>query len=288
MSRFDPGWLEVQYNNRARVPEHPAIFERWARASTLAREASPCHLDLAYGDGPNETLDVFPPPRQSAPVLVFIHGGWWRSLDKRDHSFVAPAFARAGALVLLPNCALCPAVTIQTIALQMVRALDWVHRHAGRYGGDPQRIVVAGHLAGGHLAAMLLGGRWSEVARDLPPRLVRAALAVSGLFELEPLRHTPFLQADLRLTRTSARRLSPALFAPPEGTLLATVGALESEEFLRQSRSIRDAWGARRVPVCETIPGTHHFDVPDALVDPRARLHRLALHLLGLLPVPLA
>lgn len=111
---------------------------------------------------------------------------------------------------------------------------------------------------------MLLGCRWSEVARDLPPRLVRAALAVSGLFELEPLRHTPFLQADLRLTRASARRLSPALFAPPEGTLLATVGALESEEFLHQSRSIRDAWGARRVPVCETIPGTHHFDVPDA------------------------
>jgi arylformamidase len=121
-------WLDAQYNNRARIPEHAQIFERWAAASALAREKSLCHIDVGYGPEPSETLDVFTSPRANAPVLVFIHGGWWRSLDKRDHSFIAPAFAQAGAMVVVPNYALCPAVTIETITLQLVRVLVWVHR----------------------------------------------------------------------------------------------------------------------------------------------------------------
>ncbi len=282
MSRPDPAWLEVQYNNRARIPEHPQIFERWARASAQARANAACRIDVPYGEGPNETLDVFPAAQPDAPVLVFIHGGWWRSLDKRDHSFVAPGFTQAGAMVVLPNYALCPSVTIEAIALQMTRALAWTFRHAAQYGGDPQRIVVAGHSAGGHLAAMLLCCRWLQVGLDLPEQLVTSALAISGLFDLEPVCETPFLQADLRLTPASARRLSPAYFAPPAGTLYAAVGANESEEFLRQNRLIRSAWGERTVPVCETVPGTNHLDVLHQLADPQARLHGLALQSLGL------
>ena len=287
MSHPTPAWLDVQYNNRARVPQAARILERWALASALARERSTCHLDMPYGRGIGETLDVFPSLAANgtaggAPVLVFIHGGWWRSLDKRDHSFVAPAFTQSGAMVVVPNYALCPGVTIEAIALQMVRALVWVHAHAAAYGGDPKRVVVAGHSAGGHLAAMLLCCRWDSVAPGLPRHLVDRALAISGLFDLEPLRRTPYLQRDLQLTRRAVRRLSPVGFAPPQGRLYAAVGADESEEFLRQSRAIRNAWGERAVPVCETIAGAHHFDVLHALVDPEARLHRLALELLGL------
>ena len=249
---ISPGWTVSR--TTARVPDHAAIFEHWARASVLAREGSPCHLDLPYGSGPNETLDVFRTADANAPVLVFVHGGRWRSLGKRDHAFVAPAFTQAGALVVVPNYALCPAVTIEAITLQMIRALAWVHRHAARYGGDSRRIVVAGHSAGGHLAAILLCCRWGEVEPDLPPQLVRSALSASGLLELEPRRHTPFLQPDLRLTPDSARRLSPALFPPLDATLFAAVGAQESGEFLRQNRVIRNAWGAAVVPVCEAIP----------------------------------
>jgi arylformamidase len=285
MNRPEPAWLDVQYNNRARIPEHAQIFERWAAASVLAREKSLCHTDIAYGAGPNETLDVFTASGSDAPVLVFIHGGWWRSLDKRDHSFIAPGFTQAGAMVVVPNYALCPAVTIETIVLQMVRALGWVHRNASRYGADPKRIVVAGHSAGGHLAAMLLSCRWQDSARDLPAHLVSAALSISGVFDLEPIRQTPFLQSDLRLTPASAERLSPVRFPAPAGVLYATVGANESEEFLRQNRSIREAWGAGVVPVCETVAGTHHLDVLHALADPQARLHALALGLLGLAQV---
>jgi arylformamidase len=286
MTRFDPAWLDVQYNNRARIPEHPRIFERWSEASALVRERSAARLDLAYGPGLNETLDLFPAnlaaTASGAPVLVFIHGGWWRSLDKFDHSFLAPAFTEAGAMVVVPNYALCPAVSIETISLQMVHALAWTYRNAALHGGDPRRIVVAGHSAGGHLAAMLLCCDWPAVGADLPPNLVNAALSVSGLFDLEPVRQTPFLQADLRLSAGSAARLSPARFPRPRGRLFAAVGADESEEFLRQNRLIRDAWGERCVPVCETITGTNHLTVLHDLADPQGRLHHHALQLLGL------
>ena len=278
----DPAWLDAQYNNRQRVPEHAQIIERWQKASAWAREQSSCRIDVAYGESTAERLDVFPSPNSNAPVLVFIHGGWWRSLDKRDHSFVAPAFNQAGAMVVLPNYALWPAVSIDEIALQMVRALAWTFRHAAIYGGDPKRIVVAGHSAGGHLAAMLLNCDWPSVGRDLPASLVSAALSVSGLFDLEPLRHTPHLQADLRLTPDAVERLSPARFKRPNGVLNAVVGGLESEEFLRQTQLIQSAWGRGVVPVCEAIEGCNHFDILQDLADPNTHLHRLARDLLHL------
>jgi arylformamidase len=282
MDRLDPAWLDRQYNNRARIPEHPAIFDRWEKASDLAREGASRRLDIRYGDGLNETLDVYPAPAADAPVLVFIHGGYWRALDKRSFAFIAPSFVQAGAMVVVPNYALCPAVTIEDITLQMVRAVAWTWRHAPLYGGDPGRIVVAGHSAGGHLAAMLLSCDWTAVAPDLPAHVVRRALSISGLHDLEPLRHTPFLQVDLRLTPQTVRRASPAFFPRPAGTLYAAVGALESEEFLRQNTLIRERWGAEAVPVCESIPGTNHLDVVHELVDADARLHALALELLEL------
>ncbi len=282
MSRSDPQWLNQQYNNRARIPEHPQIFDQWRRASELAREGLACELDLAYEDGPGGTLDVFPPERGGAPVLVFLHGGWWSSLDKSDHSFIAPAFVQAGAMVVVPNYALCPQVGIDHIVLQMVRALAWTRRHASRYGGDTSRIVVAGHSAGAHLAAMLMCCDWQRVAADLAPELTSRILAISGLFDLDPIRRTPFLQADLRLTPRSVRRLSPARFPAPSGTLYAVVGGAESEEFLRQNALIRERWGETVVPVCEALPGVHHLHVLRELVDPASRVHGLARELLGL------
>ena len=278
----DPAWLDAQYNNRLRVPEHGQVIERWQKASAWARERSSCRLDVAYGNSPAERLDVFPAPHANAPVLVFIHGGWWRSLDKRDHSFIAPAFNQAGAMVVLPNHAMCPAVSIDDIVLQMVRAVAWTFRHAALYGGDPKRIVVAGHSAGGHLATMLLSCQWPEVARDLPASLVSSALAISGIFDLEPIARTPFLQADLHLSPAAVARLSPARFERPRGVITAVVGALESEEFLRQTQLIQAAWGAGTVPVCEAIEGLNHFDILQDLADPDTRLHRLARDLLKL------
>ena len=281
MPRLDPAWLDVQYNNRARIPDHQQLFDRWSRDSAIARDRSSRRLDVAYGPGP-ATLDVFPSTRADAPVLFFIHGGYWRALDKRDVSFIGPSFTREGAMVVVPNYALAPAVTIETIALQMAQALAWTWRHAALYGGNRKRIIVAGHSAGGHLAALLLTCRWTSVGGDLPADLLAGGLAISGLFDLEPIRQTPFLQPDLRLTPASVRRLSPARLPAPSAPLYATVGGDESEEFLRQNDLIREAWGESNVPVCEAIPGVHHLTVLDDLVDPHGRLHGLALRLLGL------
>lgn len=281
MESRDGAWHDSMYNNRELVPDHPAYLERWARQSQRARADGPCELDLRYGDGPGETLDIFPALHAGAPVLVFIHGGYWRALDKSDHSFVAPAFTRHGACVVVPNYALCPAVTVPQITLQMARALAWAWRNVARFGGDPGRIIVAGHSAGGQLAAMMLTCLWPQLDAALPRDLVRSALAISALHDLDPIMRTPFLQQVLRLTPQQVAQASPArLPAPKGGTLYSVAGGAESAEYLRQNHLIQDAWGTRRVPVCEALPGLHHFSVLDALVEPSHRLHQLALDLL--------
>jgi arylformamidase len=293
MTSPDPAWLDRMYNNRALVPDHAAYFARWEESSQAARKRQPCQIDIPYGNGAGEMLDVFPAGgfngssgktgQPGAPVLVFIHGGYWRSLDKADHSFVAPEFTEAGACVVMPNYALCPAVTIPDITVQMVKALAWTWRHIARYGGDPNRITVIGHSAGGHLAAMLLVCQWQAYAQDLPVGLVKNALSISGLYELEPLRHTPFLKDSLKLTPEHAAKASPALLpAPSRGTLYSVAGADESAEFLRQNLLIQQAWGSRIVPVCESHLRRNHFSVLEALTEPTHRLHQLALGLLGL------
>ena len=286
--RKPPDWFDAQYNNRARVAESADILERWAQASALVRERASSRLDLRYGPDAKQTLDVFAPDPAFAggfaPVLIVIHGGYWRALDKSDYSFLAASFADEGALVVVPNYDLCPGVSIERIAMQLTSAVAWAWRHAAEHGGDPSRIVLVGHSAGGHLATMLSCCDWKRVGNDLPRRLVQGVMSVSGLHDLAPLSRTPFLQEDLRLDAASVRRLSPIHFPPPVApqTLFAVVGEQESEEFRRQNRLIRAAWGVRAVPVCEELPGCNHFTVLHDLADPQGRAHQLARQLLGL------
>lgn len=218
-----------------------------------------------------------------APVLVFIHGGYWRSLDKADHGFVAPLYTQRGACVVVPNYPLCPQATVAGITLAMVEALVWVYRHIARFGGDHRRITVVGHSAGGQLAAQLMTCRWPQVGADLPAHLVRNALSLSGLHDLRPLRAVRFLQTDLKLDAATARRCSPArLPAPTHGPTYAVVGGAESGAFLWQNQLLQRAWGRRAVPVCEAMPGLNHFTVASALAEPG---HRLSQHVLDLLGV---
>ena len=173
MPQKDAAWHDRMYNNRALVPDFADHFAHWQNASAQARERLKGQLDLPYGDGPGETLDIFPAAQPNAPVVIFIHGGYWRSLDKSDHSFVAPALHDMGACVVVVNYALCPGtpeqpITIPDIALQMAKATAWLGRHIAEYGGDRSNITVIGHSAGGHLAAMLLGCDWKNGAAICP------------------------------------------------------------------------------------------------------------------------
>jgi arylformamidase len=184
--------------------------------------------------------------------------------------------------VLVPNYALCPAVTIPDIVLQMVKATAWAYRNVHRFGGDPSRISVIGHSAGGHLAAMMLACDWQAYDKTLPKHLVRKAMSMSGLFELESVRATPFLSDSLRLSEADAVKASPAFMpAPKQGSLITLVGAQESEEFLRHNRLIQKAWGDKVVPVCEDIPNTNHFSILEELSFPGSRVQTLASQLLA-------
>jgi arylformamidase len=281
MTAYDSASLDAQFNVRELVPEHPEHFRNWAAWSRDAMRGGARDLDVRYGGGANEHLDIFRTSREQAPVLVFIHGGYWRSMDKKDHAFVAPAFAREGVCVVVPNYALCPAVTLPDIVMQMVRALAWTWKHIGHHGGDRDRIHVAGHSAGGHLAAMMAACAWDVFDPKLPKDLLKGALSISGLHDLEPVMHSPYLQSSLHLTPEQVRKASPArLPAPDHGKLYSISGALETAEFHRQTQLIRDAWGAQRVPVCELIAEMNHFSVLEAFAAPGNRVHELAIELL--------
>ncbi|QRG08241.1 alpha/beta hydrolase [Xanthobacter dioxanivorans] len=262
---------EVEYNNRARVPEHPAIFERWAHASAAFRGAAvAADLGVPYGPGPRQVLDIFwPSPDRQAPVALFIHGGYWQSLHPRDFSFAAAGCLAHGVALALAGYDLAPHVPVATILAQTRAAAITLYRLVGR------RIAVSGHSAGGHLAAALTATAWREIDVDTPDDLIPAGIGLSGVYELEPLIATQINKA-LRLDPEEARRLSPALWTVPAGrTFEAFVGGAESAEFLRQSRDLAVTWRAQgTLTAHHEVPGANHFTVVDGLADPSSHMVR--------------
>ena len=274
-------YYDRQYNARAMIPDHAKIFERWKTRSQEARAQLPCRLDIPYGTSPAEKLDIFPAEGKSEALLVFIHGGYWRSLDKGDFSFLAPAFSRRGVTIALPNYALCPKVGIEDIVKQNLLAIAWLWHYGARYGVNPGRLYVAGHSAGGHLTAMMLAARWNAYMPALPYNLVKGGLAISGVYDLEPLVHAPFVNQDLKLDQAQARRLSPVAIPPATTSPLYTaVGGDESDEFKRQSALIASTWRyafAGDIP----MPGRNHLTVVEELANPASALFQGALAMMN-------
>ncbi|MEO3427868.1 alpha/beta hydrolase [Pelagibius sp. CAU 1746] len=277
---YDQAALDGELNLRARWPEHPQFFERWARDSAAVRDRLSAHLDLAYGDGPAERLDLFPVEgADGTPLLVFIHGGYWQALDKGDYSYMAPAFVDSGVAFASLNYGLAPAATIGEMIAQTRRALVWLHRHAGAYGVDPARIVVAGHSAGGHLAAMAVSTDWPAFEAGLPAGLLAGGCSISGVYDLEPIRLS-YHNEVLHIAADEAAPWSPLHCLPAAGRpggappLLLAVGSEETSEFLRQHAEYAAAWQARGLPLGEVdMTGLHHFSAVDALAQCDHALH---------------
>lgn len=264
---------ETEYDNRARVSEHQQIFARWAASSQAyrARLAASQQARISYGATIREVIDLFE-VRPDAPLVVFIHGGWWRNFDPSLFSHCAAGLNARGIGVAVAGYNLCPQVSIAAIVDEMRRALLALWRINGK------RMLVCGHSAGGHLTAVLAATDWPALDATAPADLVPAGYAISGLFDLSPLLHTS-INRDLRLDGESARQASPALWPAPRGLVFdAVVGAEESGEFLRQSRLIADAWGKSGAATrFEAVAGANHFTVLDPLTDPdSAMVGRLA------------
>jgi len=281
-SVFDPAFLAREYNNRALVPDHATFFARWAEQSARARASMICDLERRYGDGPRDTVDVFPARKGDGTCLMFIHGGYWRSLDKSDFSFLAPAWVGAGVSLAVVNYDLCPAVRIEHIVRKMLRASRWLYLNAEQFGMDEERLYVAGHSAGAQLAAMLMAALWPDYDPRLPKDLWKGALLVSGLYDLRPLVHVDWLNADLRLDEATALRCSP-VFLPPatRAPVMTCVGGLESSEFRRQNALVAARWKSVFAGDI-AMPDRHHFSVVDALAEQDSALFAAARRLMRL------
>jgi acetyl esterase/lipase len=268
---MDRAQLDAAYNNTAAVPERNAIVADWAARSAVLRRAHGRHLDLAYGESARERLDLFLAADPRAPTLVFIHGGYWQMNDKETFAFVAEGLLPRGINVAVVEYTLAPAARLDRIVAEMRRAVEWLGAHLGDYGADPGRLYVSGHSAGGQLTAAVI----TQPA-------VRGGLAISGIYDLKPIRLN-YLNEKLRLDAAEAARNSPLLHLPATAPpLIVTSGTAELPELCRQSIEYAQAWTGRGLPGrLLPVDGANHFTILEALADPDGALIRALVEMIG-------
>ena len=277
--------LELEFNPRAVARNLDERLAASAAASAETRARLDCVLDVRYGPGAKETLDIFPAAdsgaRPGAPVHLFIHGGYWRAMDKSDYSFIADAFQPAGATTVVINYDLCPTVTLDTIVEQSNRSIAWTFRNIADYGGDPERLYVSGNSAGGHLTAMALAHDWES--EGLPADIIKGAAPITGVFDCEPVLDIT-VNEEVRLEPEAARRLSP-LHHPPRRALplLIAVGGAEPRLWIKMSEDYAALCHAHGIE-CEymEMPDQDHFDISRAVGDPESPLAHAMLRMMGL------
>lgn len=259
--------LDAQYNPRELGLDTNFYLEFYTYNSAQVREQQVCKLNIPFGFTTVEHLDIFPTKNSKAPILIFIHGGYWIMSSSKDFSFVAKAPVANGVTVVVVNYGLCPKVTIDEIVRQNRAAVAWVYQNAESFGGDPDRIYISGHSAGGHLTAMVMATNW-EKDYNLPADVVKGGCLISGLFDLMPFPYT-WLQPKIQLTWDEAIRNSPIYHIPEKsGSLIITYGEDESEEFRRQSQDFLKAW-KRKGLQGEYLPqpGVNHFTAINGFLD---------------------
>lgn len=279
-TQIDP-YLESEYNVRARRTDFDEVVADWMRRSATQRDDTNCRLDLAYGSGERERMDLFTANDPDAPTLMYIHGGYWQRHDKSIYSFLAEPFVNSGANVVIPNYDLCPAGTIPEITDQIQQAIIWLWRNAASLGVSGDHINVSGHSAGGHLTAMMLATDWPVLGGDLPADIIKSAIILTGIYELEPLRNTTINEA-VGIDEWTAADYSPLYLSPTSSApLLVSLGSEETSQFHRQSTNFVAEWAQYDLEISQHIePGVDHFDVVNRLADPDSELFKQARALL--------
>ncbi len=268
---YDQAALDLQYNNRARYPDAPTYMARFQQSSARVRAELGGELDIAYGPGPRDTLDLFRPKASKPPVVIFIHGGYWHLLDKQFFGCLARPWVRQGAAFVALGYPLCPGVTMTQLVASVRAGIAWVADQADSLGLDKRRMLVTGHSAGGHLTAMAATG---------PGPYLAGAVALSGLYDLEPIQLT-YLNASLRMSPEEAKALSPIRLPKPEpraGRVILAVGSAESEEYHRHQDTLGATWDVET----RSLAGLHHFSIVDTLADQAHPLFRTVAELLRL------
>ena len=279
---YDQAALDVAYNARQSVPDFDACIKGYVDESRRVRAALPGPRGVSYGPHRDQILDIFPAGTENAPVHLFLHGGYWRALTKDEHSFTAGALAPAGACVMVNTYSLCPDVHLDVIVRQCRDAVSWIYNNAGNHGGDPERIFISGHSAGGQLVGMMLATDW-QAEYGLPADVIKGASAISGNFAMRPMRLT-FTQEWLDLSQPAAARNAPLFNLPSHPCpVIIAWGGDDPAGFHEQGRAYIEALEGRGVPVDHiALPGCHHFDACRELMDPASPLTRAVLAQMGL------
>jgi arylformamidase len=271
----DAAWYEHQYNPRMTVSNASAILDGWRKRSMLLRNALSPMTDFKYGSHPRENIDLFRASGAEA-TLVFIHGGYFRSLSKLETSFIVEPYVARGITVALVNYPLCPDVAVGDIRDSVIRAFSFMCQKL--LTRDEQRtIVVSGHSAGGHLAALHATVDWQE--RGLAADPIKAIVSLSGVFDLEPLIHTS-INADIRLNTQTAQALNLLAAVPKTNTrMLLAVGGDEPDEFERQSQDLAKSWSGLTTRY-EKVTAANHFTIVEHFANPATALHQSVMSLL--------
>ena len=254
----------------------------WNRRSMAFRQAGRCQLDIAYGSGDRDRLDYFPTAEpKSSPTVVFIHGGYWLRGDKSAYSFLAESFVNNGASFVAINYDFCPGMRLTQIVEQARKAMAWLWHNIDGLGGNREKLCIAGHSAGAHIAGMMMITDWPSFAEGLPQDMFKAALLVSGIFDLEPLLSTSNNDL-LHLDQAEAFSQSPINHAAvTNAPQLIAYGEDETEEFKRQSDRYVTAFGVLSGRGTRHVVSGNHFVVLNELSDEQSSFHQSVRHFIG-------
>ncbi len=253
----------------------PDLMESWTERSAIFRSAVDGLIDQPYGDKPREKIDLFYCGKPDAPLLVYLHGGYWQRGDKSIYSFIAKPFVEQGVDVALVGYPLCPQVSLTGLVNSVRQSLVFLFNNAKILKINADRINICGNSAGGHLVAMMLATQWPKFDSRLPPDLIKFGVPVSALYQLEPLRSTTLNEA-VGLNADEARLNSPQfLSASTDAPILSAVGGAETPVFFEQLESFVQEWESESRAIEKHVePDADHFDIIERLGDSESEIFK--------------